>query len=87
MPPTWLKLRSSLEEVLAVGQRRVLVDGAVDGGAGGNLQAVEALVEADRAAERGIDRISGEPRLDVRAAGIVGRNPQPRLRGQVEILR
>src|SRR6185437_6140882 len=31
------------------------------------------------------DWISGEPGLDVRAAGIVGRDPQPRLPGEIEI--
>src|ERR1700760_1859112 len=75
-----------ITDVLAVRQRRVLVDGAVHRAAGGELKAVEALVEAERAAERGVDRIIDEARLDVRAARIVGRNPQAGLRGEIEVL-
>ena len=72
MPPYWLKLRSSLVvEVPSVSLSSGTV-GAVDGAAGGNLQPVEILVDAERAAERREDRISGEARLHVRAAGIVG---------------
>ena len=56
----------------AIGQQRVLVDGAVDGGACGKLQPVEALIGAERAAERRVYRVFGEARLHVRASGIVG---------------
>ena len=70
----------------AVGERRVLVDGTVDGGAGGQIQPVEILVDAEGAAERRIDRITGEAGLDVRAAGIVGGHQQPHFRGEMGIL-
>jgi hypothetical protein len=70
---------------LPIGQGRVLIGGALDGGAGRDLQAVEALVEAEGAAERGEDGIAREPGLDVRAAGIVGRNPQAGLRGDIGV--
>src|SRR5262249_51511179 len=73
-------------DVLAVRQGRVLVDGAVHRAAGGELEAVEALVEAEGAAERRIDGIIDEAGLDVRAARIVGRDPQAGLRGEIEIL-
>ena len=70
----------------AVGERRVLVDGAVDGAAGEKSQPVEILVDAEGAAERRIDRISGEAGLDVRAAGIVGGDQQPQFRGEMGVL-
>ena len=60
----------------AVGQLRPLIIGAVHGGAAGDLQAVEILVEAEGAADRGVDRIALQARLDVRAAGIVGGDQQ-----------
>ena len=81
-PPYWLKLRSSLVVEVPSVSLELLIDGAIDGGAGGNLQAVETLVDAEGAAERRIDRILRKPGLDVRAAGIVGGDAQPRLRGQ-----
>ncbi len=70
----------------AVGQHGVLIDGAVDGAAGGNLQAVEILVDAEGAAERRVDRIAGKTGLDVRTAGIVGGDAQARFRGQAGIV-
>ena len=53
----------------------------VDGGAGGDVEPVETLVETKGAADRLVDRIPGEAGLDVRAAGIVGGDTQARLRG------
>jgi hypothetical protein len=71
--------------MLAVAQRRVGIGGAVNRGAAGHLQAIETLVEAEGAAERGVDRIRRKPRLDVGAAGVVGRQPQAQLRGEVDV--
>ena len=69
----------------AIGEFGLLVDGAIGGGADGNLQPVETLVDAERAAERGIDGIFRQAGLDVRAAGIVGGEPQPALAGEAGI--
>src|SRR5262245_59390400 len=56
----------------AVGERRILIDGAIGAALEHDLEPVEALADAGAAAERGEDRQLRQPRLDVRAAGIVG---------------
>ena len=63
----------------AVGELRVLIGGAIDVAGGATPQPVEILLDAERTAERGIERIFAQARLDVRTAGIVGADVQPQL--------
>ena len=58
----------------AVGQRRVLIDGALDVAFERQFETIELLAEAGAAAEGGEDRQLGETGLQIRAAGIVGGN-------------
>src|SRR5476651_152154 len=55
----------------AVGELAVLIGGAIGGGAGGELQAIKTLVDAERAAVSREQRVACETGLDVGAAGIV----------------
>jgi hypothetical protein len=57
--------------LLAVGELRILVGGAIDGAGRGQAQRVEILLEAERAAGGRVQRILAQAGLDVRAAGIV----------------
>ncbi|MGY3652804.1 hypothetical protein ACVWW2_008095 [Bradyrhizobium sp. LM4.3] len=69
----------------AIGQLGIGVGGAIDGGAGSDLEAIKGLVEADGRAVGGVNRIFLQAGLHIRAAGIVGGEPQAELRGQLEI--
>ena len=62
--------------LLAVGELRILIGGAIDGAGRGQAQPVEILLEAERAAGGRIKRILAQAGLNVRAAGIVGADPQ-----------
>ncbi|MBA7692349.1 hypothetical protein ES703_100916 [subsurface metagenome] len=62
-----------------------MIVGAVDGGATGDLQAVEVLIDTESGADRGVDGIARQPRLHVRAAGIVGRDQQAALPQQARV--
>ena len=55
-----------------VGEHRVLIFGALRRAFHCDFDAIEALQDAERAAERGVDRKAHEPCLHVRAARIVG---------------
>src|SRR5262249_26648806 len=63
----------------AVGEARLLPHAAIEGALGGDLETVEALRIAERAAERGDDRQAAQSGLDVRAARVVGADEQPPL--------
>ena len=64
----------------AVGELRLLIDGAVGKARDRHAQPVEVVLDAGGAAERGRQRIFRQSGLDVGRAGVVGEDAQPRLR-------
>ena len=71
----------------AVGEFRFLVLGALRRALDGDLDAVEALRQAEGAAERRVDREARQPRLHVRAARIVGADDQDAFADQRGVAR